>query len=565
MQKKIMKNLGISMIVENSKFKFEIDNKEVVLTSLYNKISQDEYIKEPFDIPLFYLNGFQGEEWQKLLPKAISATQDTLRVKFGDKEIYGDIIFIEKNQRLTIKLEIDNREDFRVCETVGPNIYGLVLGSDYTKNVFIYPHHAGEKTINPMDRYRKEDIQNFFRAYTRPTDYKTYIRQINYCGLASMSFMYLYDERSGLYFGSHDLGFPVTTLTAEVGSEKRFMGLSFTKHFDFNNSRYASGEYVLEINQSDWHEAKRIYREYISSSLKYHNYPDYLDNQSALNQCYNFKRQGSLPDNYFKNIPEMYEKGLSVGIDHMFIASWNRGGFDTDYPEYYPDMELGSAMDFVRGIKYIKERGGIATLYINARIFDIEGDYASTVGEKMAIKNRNQVNYQETYGIKTFTISCPSDKEWKNRLLDTAEFLVRGYGIMGVYLDQLASAEPFACYAKGHTHEHIGDFNNGYVEVLDRLHNIIQSYDKKTFILTENIGDLYCSYTFANLTWNGPDYDEFYNLIKYIFPEYVQINMVNPNGSKPKEQLDYPKFYSRMERAILLGSILWYGATTKRE
>lgn len=47
-------------------------------------------------------------------------------------------------------------------------------------------------------------------------------------------------------------------------------------------------------------------------------------------------------------------------------------------------------------------------------------------------------------------------------LLDTAEFCVKAYGCDGIYLDQLASAEPFACYCAEHSHENIGEFNNGY-------------------------------------------------------------------------------------------------------
>ena len=80
----------------------------------------------------------------------------------------------------------------------------------------------------------------------------------------------------------------------------------------------------------------------------------------------------------------------------------------------------------------------------------------------MAIKKPDGTNYIGTYGKKSFTISCPSDNEWKNRLIDTAEFLVKGYGAVGVYLDQLASAEPFACYQEKHSHKRIGEFNQGY-------------------------------------------------------------------------------------------------------
>ena len=565
-----MKKMDTKIIIDNNNYQF-ILNDYLRVASIINKITGDEYLKVDFDIPIFYLNGFLNGEWIKLLPEYLNKSQENsttvINVRFGNRDVLGYIYLSEKNKnQLSIKLKIENNDqDFRVCETVGPNIYGLNLGDDYKKNIFIYPHHAGEKTINPIDRYKKEDYQGFWRARTAKTNYGTYRRQINYCGLASMTFMYLYDENNGFYFGSHDLSFPVTGIVAEAGDKENFMGLSFIKYYDFTNGeRYSSGEYLLEINNKDWHTAKDIYRNYLAPHLKFHNYPDYLDNQWGLNQCYNFKRQGNIIQNYFSNIPNMYEEGKKHGLNHMFIASWNRGGFDTDYPEYYPDMDLGSGMDFVRGLKYIKENQGIPTLYINARIFDIDSIYASSVGERMAMKDVCQNNYVETYGTKSFTVSCPSDEEWANRLVDTAEFLVHGYGTTGVYLDQLGSAEPFPCYQKNHTHKHIGDFNNGYLKILGDIHNRIQRYDNKSFILTENIGDIYGSYTFGNLTWNGPSYDEYFNVIKYIFPEFIQINMVNPKGDLIEDSADSKRFYDHMERAIVLGSILWFAPTINK-
>lgn len=547
------------MRIDRKAFSLKIDDGGV-LRSLKNQATDDEYIKIQNEIPLFYLDGFDGDDRKKLLPECVEKDGSDLLFHFFEKEITARITFeTAREEVLAIRAAVENRSEFRICETVGPNLYGLCLGKDYRKNVFIYPHHAGEKTVNPMDRYREDEYRQFFRAYVVPTDHHTLKRQINYCGLASMSFMYLYDGENGLYFGSHDSTFPVTTLTAEVGTEERFMGLSFTKHYDINKGeRYASGEYVIAVNRKDWHEAKNLYRPYLLPHIKLHNYPDYLDDQYALNQCYNFKRQGKAPENTFADIPRMYEYGKSrIGANHMFLASWNRGGFDTDYPEYYPDMDLGTGMDFFRGLRYIKEHGGISTLYINARIFDKEGLYHGTVGKRMAMLNYDGNAYEETYGTKTFTVSCPSDEEWQHRLTDTAEYLVHSYGATGVYLDQLGSAEPFPCYNPNHSHTHIGDFNNGYLSVLSDLSERLRKYSDKSYILTENIGDIYASYTFGNLTWNSPNFDEYYNVIKYIFPEFVQINMVNPNA-------DEKRFWRKMQYAVLLGSVMWYSPTVKR-
>lgn len=561
---KTMKKTDTNLVLQNNHYSFSLDLQTLTIKSLLNKKTNDEYVKFAVTMPIFYLKGLLDGNMMQLNPLYLSSTRDSLYVKFSDYEVYADINFYCNNQdQLKIKIAVENCDkNFQVCEIIGPNLYGLQLGNDYQKNVFIYPHHAGEKTINPVERYKKEDYQGFWRAKTSLTNYDTYRRQINYCGLASMTFMYLYDEANGLYLGSHDLAFPVTGVVAEVGSKENFMGLTYVKYHDLKKQEtYESGEYVISINTHDWHYAKEIYRNYLAPHLQFHHYPDYLDDQWGLNQCYNFKRQGNIIQNTFKNIPTMYEEGRKHGLNHMFIASWNRGGFDTDYPEYYPDMDLGSAMDFVRGLDYIKQHGGIPTLYINARIFELSGDYAATVGEKMAMKDVAGNNYIETYGTKSFTVSCPSDQEWKNRLLDTAEFLVKGYGTTGIYLDQLASAEPFPCYQSEHSHQHIGEFNQGYVEVLAKLHEKIKTYGEDKFILTENIGDIYGSYTFGNLTWNGPKYDEYFNVIKYIFPEFIQINMVNPKDVTDFSTPEAKEFIDQMERAIVLGSILWFAPT----
>lgn len=52
----------------------------------------------------------------------------------------------------------------------------------------------------------------------------------------------------------------------------------------------------------------------------------------------------------------------------------------------------------------------------------------------------------------------------------------------------------------------------------------------EAYLMTENCGDIYSAYCWGSLTWNGDTFDEFFNLFKYTFPEYVQVNMVDPRG-----------------------------------
>lgn len=538
-------------------------------SSIKNSITGDEYIKKDINQSIIELYGISGKNKFKLVPEEVevSGNEKKLEIKikkFSNKNILCNLYIEAVEDRIVINADIENLDDsIDITEVLMPHISGIFLGESYKDDIIIYPHHAGEKTINPVIGYGKNK-KDFWRASSVKFE-DIYRREINYCGLASMSWVYYYDDNNGLYIGSHDERFPVTGIIAETsGLENNpWMGFGFRKYKRITKGeKYSTGDYVIAITDKDWHYGSKIYRNYIEKYLDFDHNPDYLNEQYALNQCYNFKRNGKI-ENTFDKIPYLYEKGKELGVNHMFLASWNRTGFDSYYPEYYPDMELGSAMEFRRGLEYVRNNGGQSTLYINARIFDVESNFHKTLGEKMAILNENEEMIYETYGPAKFTVNCPSDKLWRDFLLDTAEFTVKAYGCDGIYLDQLASAEPLPCYNKEHSHEDIGDFNNGNIYVLKELLGRLRKHNPNSYIMTENCGDIYGSYTWGNLTWNGAEYDEFYNVFKYTFPEFVQVNMVNPRGWEPDEDKRYKYFFKDMQRAIVLGNILWMGLTTR--
>ena len=523
--------------------------------SLVNLATGDDYIKAAPRGPLVELYALADGEKKKLLPgvPGMSAGAGFLEIsytEFGGLPIGMTVRCTAENDRLCIRARMENHSAADVVEVLMPHIGGVYLGEDYADDAIIYPHHAGERTRNPVMGYgvNKKD---FWRASSVAFG-DIYRREINYCGLASMSWMYYYDAENGLYIGSHDARFPVTGVIAETSgsAEDPWMAFGFRKHYRVRpGESYETGEYILAVTTKDWHYGAQLYRAYIAPYLDFDHNPAFLADECALNQCYNFKRTGNI-EHTFRDIPQMYEEGAAWGVRHMFLASWNRTGFDSFYPEYYPDMELGSAMEFRRGLEYVREHGGFSTLYINARIFDVKSDFHKTVGEKMAVRNEKGEPYRETYGPEHFTVNCPSDTLWRDYLLDTAEFCVKAYGCDGIYLDQLASAEPFACYCAEHSHENIGEFNNGYVYVLRELLRRLRKHNPNAYIMTENCGDIYGSYTWGNLTWNGAEYDEYYNVFKYTFPEFVQVNMVNPRGWETEDRDQRLWFYRDMHRAV---------------
>ena len=77
-------------------------------------------------------------------------------------------------------------------------------------------------------------------------------RECNYCGLCSMSYMYLQNKQAGLYFGSHDCRFPVTGLMVRTGEESRYLSLGFRIHKMIRpGEAWESGAFTVCLSDQD--------------------------------------------------------------------------------------------------------------------------------------------------------------------------------------------------------------------------------------------------------------------------------------------------------------------------
>lgn len=556
--------------LQNDKISVSFDTSSCSIVSIKNKVSGDDYIKTKDTTQIFSLACLdENREKTNLYP--ISATviengnEQSLDISFDvDNNIYvkASLQIEDDSDKIEWNIGVENKGELDIVEVLYPRIRGMYLGDTYKDDTIIYPHHAGEKTLNPIEEYLKPCFTDIWRAGTK-NDGDVNYRELNYCGLASMMWMYYYDVENGFYISSYDDDFLLTGLRVEIGDKDNpWIGFAFRKYTMIKKDmKWNSKPYVISVNCEDWHYGAREYRKWINNYIKMPQNPGYLKNEYALMNMYHFKREGKVYYK-FKDIPQLFDTAKSYGINHFFMAGWNRQGFDQNYPEYYPDMDLGTSMDLYNGCKYVHEKGGVSTAYINARIFDTKSDYFEGLGKKMAIKLHDDSMVNEQYGKYKFTVSCPSDKLWQRYIIDTAYWMAKSYNIKGIYLDQLGSAEPFPCYDRNHSHEDIGLFNKGYLDVLSELKESLKELDKDTFLMIENCGDIYGSYTWGNLTWNEGIKDEYFNIYKYTFPEYVQVNMINPKTVDDKD-IRQAKYYEDIERALVLGSVLWCNPVTK--
>ena len=235
------------MELKTQKLFLRFDPKIGNFTQLGNLVTGEDYIRETPRDPLVELYGLVDGKRRKLPGHLAEAAVDgnclTLDYdSFGGYPVSMRVCCRCADDRVTISADIRNNSQIDVVEILMPHIGGIYLGGredDY----IIYPHHAGEKTKNPVLGYgvNKKD---FWRASSVAYE-DIYRREINYCGLASMSWMYYYNRQSGLYIGSHDPRFPVTGVIAETSGslEHPWMAFGFRKHYRIRPGQtYETGE-----------------------------------------------------------------------------------------------------------------------------------------------------------------------------------------------------------------------------------------------------------------------------------------------------------------------------------
>lgn len=460
------------------------------------------------------------------------------------------------------QLSITNNSPYPVCEILYPRTMPVYFGKSA---VLMYPHHAGEQISNVPCTLASEKYQKFWRAESVPTSFG-YAREINYCGLASMTWMDISHEDAGLYVGSHDPDFPVTGLRIETGGpDDPWVSLSIRKYVDvLPGHSYTGHPVVWAFHDGDWHLSAHRYRQWFDTLVKQMEHPADLREEMVLSPHYNFRRFDGI-EYRFKDIPAMAQKDRDeFGSRHFFIAAWNHMGFDSHYPNYNPDLELGTPLALQQGVKWVNDNDGFATFYINCRIMDKYSEYVDTLGEQWMLRTLEQKAIEETYGPAETFVLCPSHPAWRDHLREFAVWMCQAYGARGIYYDQLGSATPYPCYSDhDHGNQGTSGFNQGYIDLIEQTTTALAEIRSDSFLMIENCGDVYSSRVWGSLAWNGELHDEFFNLYKYTFPEHTLINMVNPRRIEDPEKQE-KLFYSDLDRAFTLGSVFWVEGGTFR-
>ena len=152
-----------NMRLNGSPFQAYYDMEIHNLTSLKNCITQDDYIKKVPKVPIISLTVLAkgSADSVELIPgtQGVVESGDATRARisyenFGGYDILVTIVMEARGDSLVFSAEISNRQaGIDIVEVLFPHISGIFLGDAYDDDTIIYPHHAGERTLNPVRMY----------------------------------------------------------------------------------------------------------------------------------------------------------------------------------------------------------------------------------------------------------------------------------------------------------------------------------------------------------------------------------------------------------------------------
>ncbi|MCM1405235.1 MAG: DUF6259 domain-containing protein [[Clostridium] fimetarium] len=181
---------------------------------------------------------------------------------------------------------------------------------------------------------------------------------------------------------------------------------------------------------------------------------------------------------------------------------WHEISFDEHYPDYFPAKE-----GFADIVKHIRSRNCQVMPYTNGRLWDPGTEsYRRLHGYEASCRRPDGALYTEIYPTSHVpnTVTCPTVPLWQNVLLSLADSIQDGLGCNGIYLDQIAAAAPYACYASNHPHPHGGGefWYAGYGQMLDEMR--ARHLKPGNIIFSEENVEGYIPYFDINLTVNTP-------------------------------------------------------------
>ena len=497
-----MKNARIIGITANEfSAKLKID-KGVTLLSLRDSKLKRNILSTPR--PLFYLTGRRVKGEGFVTVNSLSGWANAESKKSGD----DTVIVLSGNSELP-GVSVILCAHASQCNRIEWTTQLISVNSEYSLYECDYPMICfdSNKNVEFMSPYGPGELWNSRTECRSRQSYPSYG--------ASMQYMTFWNKvtRRGVYYGIHDPAPAFKKLFFEKNKNEDFFSLKAVLPLvDIDrgcNSQSLYGSCVWQLYGGDWYDAAQIYREFVYEFANWKPKADEngrADEPDWMKKADHWWRVRMKDDESFVDL--VLEANRDLGYDSaLHLYDWHQIPYDNDYPHYFPAKPA-----FYSGVKRLQENGVKVMPYINARLWDtrdngLEDRQWSRVAKPNCTKDRNGVPFTESYSSKesdgskvVLSIMCPSTACWQQKLQSLVDELLNKAGVDGVYMDQIAAAQPYICEDRTHSHRPGGGswWMDSYNILLDHVNSV---RPESKGLSTECTAEPFMKNMQAYLTW----------------------------------------------------------------
>lgn len=274
-----------------------------------------------------------------------------------------------------------------------------------------------------------------------------------YPSIMAMQYMTLFNETRSFYLATYSTS--DETMTFHGKSTGKFSVELSVVHYPFlKTGSWRSPDCGEAALGGGWHEAADLYRSHMGNQFHTPDYPEWMKTDYHGWTSHMIKLEKEPLFSRFRELPSIYrEIREASGMEHLFLVGWHDNGHDTMFPRYRPCEEAGTGEELREAIGKIHAMGGRVSLYTNARLIDIYGEFYRNDGKNAVSRDENGGEYHEDYHTQSlYAVSCPGCPEYAEQMAGVAKRICEEYGADGMFVDQIScNLDPF-CYDERHGH-----------------------------------------------------------------------------------------------------------------
>lgn len=536
-----------SIGIENSKIALVFDKKTGVLTQLTNKITMDNYLKNPkggnifrlfvntTSMPVLSAGPHNDNYGGSMIDPSTCVVEDFSYARKAEAGVLTLRIRPEKlSLNVVVTIVLPDTADFFDCRLAIANhsdtSYGVYASFPYFSGISLGQEPQTNLAVNMWDRGYPG-----IKAWEKNSG-GLYGREV------SMQWQCVYDTaiKEGLAFITMDTAFKNKILTCFAGGGMQ--SLYFDKEVIEQGT---TGEWPaarVVVFNGNWRTAARDYHAWATKYLHFRPLAGRYTKDVAIRssvwlptkETVQKQKQMKNPQQVtsFRQLMKLYEGGYA---DCLEIAQWNEGV--NLWPETYgPWMssgfldfrsDMGGRQAFEEGVKNVHRFGRKVAMYLagygirtSSPLFknsdwknwaimnakgDIDFDYRDYTRKDGAI-----------YGIN----ACPGYKPWQDHIIGVCTMLAKA-GVDEIRLDEIGF--PFKpCFNPAHHHRSPYNCNLWMREFLRRIREAVDKINPQMVISTENFMDYFHTYTDGALVMDcsGKEIDA----MKIAMPSYLPMS-----------------------------------------